>query len=80
MKKIVRLTESDLSRIVKKVVNESSKDDKESLMKKIMRKLKGISDEQLKYNMDNDLPWDWNGTKEGFYEKMEPRKRNSGSN
>ena len=31
-------------------------------------------------NMENDLPWDWTGSKEGFYDKMEPRRRNSGSN
>jgi hypothetical protein len=30
--------------------------------------------------MENDLPWDWKGTKEGYYEKMEPRKNNRGSN
>ena len=77
MKKIVRLTEADLSRIVKNVISEQ---EKESLLKKLMRKLKGVSSEQLKYNMENDLPWDWTGSKEGFYEKMEPRKRNSGSN
>ena len=77
MKKIVRLTETDLTRIVKNVISEQ---EKESLLKKIMRKLKGVSSEQLKYNMENDLPWDWTGSKEGFYEKMEPRRRNSGSN
>lgn len=77
MKKIVRLTESDLTRIVKNVISEQ---EKESLLKKLMRKLKGVSSEQLKYNMENDLPWDWTGSKEGFYEKMEPRRRNSGSN
>jgi hypothetical protein len=77
MKKIVRLTETDLTRIVQNVISEQ---EKESLLKKLMRKLKGVSSEQLKYNMENDLPWDWTGSKEGFYEKMEPRKRNSGSN
>jgi hypothetical protein len=76
MKKIVRLTETDLTRIVKNVISEQ---EKESLLKKLMRKLKGVSSEQLKYNMENDLPWDWTGSKEGFYEKMEPRRRNSGS-
>lgn len=49
-------------------------------MWKVKKKLKGVSDEQLDYNMKHDLPWDWKGTKEGFYEKMEPRKKNSGSN
>ena len=45
-----------------------------------MRKLKGVSDKQLDYNIKNNLPWDWNGSKEGFYEKMEGRKSNTGSN
>lgn len=74
--KRVRLTESDLQRIVKKVI----KEDEESLLKKVLRKLKGVSDKQLEYNMENGLPWDWKGTKEGFYNKMEPRKDNRGSN
>jgi hypothetical protein len=77
MSKVIRLTESDLTRIVKRVMNE---DRKESMLEKIKRKLKGISDEQLDYNMKNNLPWDWNGTKEGYYEKNEPRKYNKGSN
>lgn len=75
-----RLTESDLRRIVNRVVNESEDDRKETLMKKLLRKLKGVSDKQLKYNIDNDLPWDWNGSKEGFYEKIEPKRYNYGSN
>jgi hypothetical protein len=49
-------------------------------LKRLIAKLKGISDEQIRYNLKNDLPWDWNGSKEGYYEKMEPRKRHSGSN
>ena len=77
MKKIIRLTESDLHRVVKRVIEEQ-KD--ETLMKKIMRKLKGVSDEQLEYNIKNDLPWDWKGSKEGFYEKMEGKKDYKGSN
>lgn len=82
MKKIIKLNESDILRIVKKVVKEEEqkKDKKTSLLWKIEKKLKGISDEQLDYNMRNNLPWDWKGTKEGYYEKMEPRKRYSGSN
>jgi hypothetical protein len=75
-----RLTESDLRRIVNRVVNESEDDRKETLMKKLLRKLKGVSDKQLKYNIDNDLPWDWNGSKEGFYEKIEPKRYSRGSN
>ena len=80
MKKIVRLTESDLTRIVKRVIKEEEEIKNDSLIKKIMRKLKGVSDKQLDYNIKNNLPWDWNGSKEGFYEKMESRKRNTGSN
>ena len=77
MKKIVRLTESDLHRVVKRVIEEQQD---ETLMKKIMRKLKGVSDEQLEYNIKNNLPWDWKGSKEGFYEKMEGKKDYKGSN
>jgi len=80
MKKIVRLTESDLIKLVKTVIQENEEKKEESLMRKIMRKLKGINDQQLKYNMDNDLPWDWKGTKEGYYEKIDGRKHHSGSN
>ena len=78
MKKVVRLTENDITRIIKKVISEQ--EEPRPLLKKIIAKLKGISDEQIRYNLKNDLPWDWNGSKEGYYEKMEPRKRHSGSN
>lgn len=79
MKRVVKLNESDITRIVNKVITEQE-NEKETLLKKLMRKLKGVSNEQLKYNMENHLPWDWTGSKEGFYEKMEPRKKHSGSN
>lgn len=49
--KRVRLRESDLQRIVKKVI----KEEEESLLKKVLRKLKGVSDKQLEYNMENGL-------------------------
>jgi hypothetical protein len=78
MKRVVRLNEGDIARIVNKVISEQ--EDSRPLLKKIMAKLKGISDEQIRYNLKNDLPWDWTGSKEGYYEKMEPRKRHSGSN
>jgi hypothetical protein len=78
MKKVVRLTEDDISRIIKKVISEQ--EEPRPLLKKIIAKLKGLSDEQIRYNLKNDLPWDWTGSKEGYYEKMEPRKRHSGSN
>ena len=57
-----------------------NENDMSSLIKKVVAKLKGVSDDQIKYNMKNDLPWDWNGSKEGFYEKMEPKRKYSGSN
>jgi hypothetical protein len=83
MKKVIKLTEADLTKIIDKVVKEQKfekKDEEVSWLWKVKKKLKGISDEQLDYNMRNDLPWDWKGTKEGYFEKMEPRKRHSGSN
>ena len=78
MKKVIRLTENDITRIIKKVISEQ--EEPRPLLKKIIAKLKGLSDEQIRYNLKNDLPWDWTGSKEGYYEKMEPRKRHSGSN
>lgn len=80
-----RIKESDIRRIAKKIISEkedSKKQDykKESTIEKIIRKLKGISDDNLIYNMENNLPWDWKGTKEGYFEKYEPRKNSSGSN
>ena len=78
MKKVVRLTENDITRIIKKVISEQ--EEPRPLLKKIIAKLKGLSDEQIRYNLKNDLPWDWTGSKEGYYEKMEPRKRHTGSN
>ncbi len=40
----------------------------------------GIDDDKVLYNLNNGLPIDWKGTKEGFYEKMEPKNNNTGSN
>jgi hypothetical protein len=82
MKRLVRLTETDLTRIVRKVILEKDKkdDNDESFYKKLIMKLKGISKENLDYNMKNDLPWDWKGSKEGYYEKMENKRNYSGSN
>jgi hypothetical protein len=79
MKRIVRITETDLTRIVKKVISEEEKT-KESMVQKLMRKLKGVDDKQLEYNIKNDLPWDWRGSKEGYYDKIEGRKNYGGSN
>jgi hypothetical protein len=77
MKKTIRITESDLTRIVKRVIQEN-KD--QTILQKILKKLKGVSDQQIEYNLKHDLPWDWKGTKEGFYQKMENKKDHSGSN
>lgn len=81
MRKIVKLTESDLERITKKIIQEEEKE-KMSLVKKLMQKLKGVSNEQLEYNAKHNLPWDWKGSKEGFYEKMEGKvgRGSTGSN
>jgi len=78
MKQVRKLTESDLGRIVKKVIIEQEKE-KVSLIKKLMIKLKGVSDEQLKYNSKHNLPWDWKGSKEGYYESIEGKVARNGS-
>lgn len=49
-------------------------------MDRIKAKLKGVTPEQMEYNKEHGLPIWWQGSKEGFYEKMEPRKNNRGSN
>ena len=51
-----------------------------SILDKIKAKLKGVTPEQMEYNKKHGLPIWWQGSKEGFYEKMEPRKNNTGSN
>ncbi len=50
------------------------------IIDKIKAKLRGVSKEQMEYNKEHGLPIWWQGSKEGFYEKMEPRKNNAGSN
>ena len=67
-------------KIVREVMSEAFEDYDMSFLEKLKLKLKGVSEEKLKYNIENDLPWDWKGSKEGFYEKMEPRRNNAGSN
>ena len=47
--KIIKLKESDLQKIVKKVLNEDFSDDKESLIFKVLRRLKGVSKESYRY-------------------------------
>ena len=52
----------------------------EKILDKIKAKLKGVTPEQMEYNKEHGLPIWWKGSKEGFYEKMEPRKNYTGSN
>tara|TARA_R110000868_G_scaffold127429_1_gene335006 strand:- start:1507 stop:3855 length:2349 start_codon:yes stop_codon:yes gene_type:complete len=52
----------------------------EKILDKIKAKLKGVTPEQMDYNKEHGLPIWWKGSKEGFYEKMEPRKNYTGSN
>lgn len=60
--------------------NVIKEEQEESLMKKLVIKLKGVSDVQLEYNMKNKLPRDWKGTKEGYHEHITNKKHSSGSN
>jgi hypothetical protein len=71
------ISEQQIRKIIRRVIFE---DRKESMLEKIKRKLKGISDDKLIYNMENELPWDWKGSKEAYYEKHEDRKYSKGSN
>ena len=70
----------EIRKVVREVISEAFEDYDMSFLEKLKLKLKGVSEEKLKYNIENDLPWDWKGSKEGFYEKMEPRRNNAGSN
>jgi hypothetical protein len=51
-----------------------------SLLDRLKIKMAGIGDDQVIYNLNNNLPIDWKGTKEGYYEKMEPTNLSTGSN
>ena len=51
-----------------------------SMMQKMKAKLKGVDAEQRAYNEKNNLPLDWNGTKEGYHEYITNKKHSSGSN
>ena len=50
MKKVIRLTESDLTRLVKLVVNESSKNENTSKMDDLKEYLKELKDEGVIHN------------------------------
>lgn len=69
--------------ILDKITNFLNEDThhKLSLLDKLKIKLAGIDEDQVLYNLNNGLPIDWKGTKEGYYEKMEPSgNNNTGSN
>jgi len=67
-----------LDRIVD-IMNEDTHH-KLSLLDRLKIKMAGIDDDQVIYNLNNNLPIDWKGTKEGYYEKIEPKKSGTGSN
>ena len=50
MKKVIRLTELDLTRLVKRVVNESSKNENTSKMDDLKEYLKELKDEGVIHN------------------------------
>ena len=53
MKKVIRLTESDLERIVSKVISEQSTTN-EDRKKKVMKYLRKISEHLKNYNVDKE--------------------------
>ena len=53
MKKVIRLTESDLERIVSKVISEQSRTN-EDRKKKVMKYLRKISEHLKNYNVDKE--------------------------
>jgi hypothetical protein len=65
------ISEQQIRKIIRRVIFE---DRKESMLEKMKRKLKGISDDKLIYNMENDLPWDWKGSKEAYFEQKDQTK------
>jgi hypothetical protein len=58
----------------------SFKDRTLSFKDRLKIKLAGIDEDQVLYNLNNGLPIDWRGSKEGYYEKIEPKANNRGSN
>ena len=52
----------------------------DSLLSKIMAKIKGVSVQQMEYNKDHGLPLDWMGSKEGYHEFITNKRFHSGSN
>lgn len=62
------------------LMRESFNNEKLSFLDKIKLKLAGVSEEKALENLNNDLPIDWKGSKEGYYEKNEPRGKYVGTN
>ena len=73
------LSEEEILNNVLKFINEDTFH-KLSWMDRLKIKLSGIDEGQVIYNLNNNLPIDWNGTKDGYYEKMEPKNGLNGSN
>ena len=55
-------------------------EEQDSLLNRIMAKIKGISVEQTEYNKKHGLPLDWGGSKEGYHEFITNKRFHSGSN
>jgi hypothetical protein len=51
-----------------------------SFLDKIKLKLAGVSEEKALENLNNGLPIDWTGSKEGYYDREESRGNYSGTN
>jgi hypothetical protein len=68
--------------IIEKIVGLMNEDTRHnlSLLDRFKIKMAGIDDNQVIYNLNNNLPIDWKGTKEGYYEKTQPTNLNKGSN
>ena len=83
------MTELDESNGVKKDLytplklakqGEFVEEEQDSLLNRIMAKIKGISTEQTEYNKKHGLPLDWRGSKEGYHEFITNKRFHSGSN
>jgi hypothetical protein len=73
------LSEKVILEKIKKKITEDKKF-KLSWKDRVKIKMAGISDDQVIYNLNNGLPIDWKGTKEGYYQKHgEGNKGYSGS-
>ena len=73
------ISEKKVLEVVKSKLSED-KVHKLSLMDRMKIKLAGIDEDKVLYNLNNGLPIDWKGTKEGYYEYIESKRNYSGSN